>query len=111
MQTVSITSSEEIQTHLKHVDGVMIGRAAYGNPYLLATVDRQFFGDNHPILSRQEILINFLPYLEQNQDKFSIILPHLMGLFHGQPNAKSYRQVLMTKDISALKAFAQHTEI
>ena len=107
----NITSLDNIQTHLSHTDGVMIGRAAYGNPYMLSMVDSHFFGDQHPIPTRLEILEAFLPYLEQNQEKLPIILPHLMGLFHGEPNAKIYRQVLMSKDITSIKTFIQHSKV
>ena len=107
----NITTVDDIPTHLTYVDGVMIGRAAYGNPYMLSTIDSQFFNDHHTIPSRWDILREFLPYLERNQDKLSIILPHLMGLFHGEPNAKMYRQALMTKDLSVIKSFIEHNQV
>ena len=50
--------------HLRHVDGVMLGRAAYQNPYVLAAVDRRFFGATAPPPSREEVIAAFLPYLE-----------------------------------------------
>jgi tRNA-dihydrouridine synthase A len=86
----------------------MIGRLAYGNPYALSDVDRRFFGDNHPVLSRREILEAYLPYWEQNKDHLSIISTHLLGLFHGQPNAKAYRQVLTSRDWSTIRDFISH---
>jgi tRNA-dihydrouridine synthase A len=86
----------------------MIGRLAYGNPYALSDVDRRFFGDNHPALSRREILEAYLPYWEQNKDHLSIISTHLLGLFHGQPNAKAYRQVLTSRDWSTIRDFISH---
>lgn len=101
----NVLSTEEIKTHLQYVDGVMIGRWAYGNPYALATTDQLFYGDNHPILSRVEILKEMIPYLEQHRDRLSVILPHLMGLFHGQPNARQYKQMLMSRDIDAIRDF------
>ena len=101
----NILSLDEAESHLKHVDGVMIGRLAYGNPYALADVDGRFFGDNHPILSRQEILESYLPYLEQNKEYLSVITTHLLGLFHGQPNAKAYRQALTSRDLGIIKEF------
>ena len=101
----NISSLDEAEQHLRLVDGVMIGRVAYGNPYMLAEADRRFYGDNHPILSRWEILESFIPYLEQHADRLSVICPHLMGLFHGEPNAKKYRQVLTNCDLTELKAF------
>ena len=101
----NILSLDEAQEHLHHTDGVMIGRWAYGNPYGLADVDRRFYNDFHPILTRHEVLESFLPYLEKHTDKLSVILPHLMGLFHGQPNAKRYKAALATRDLSAIKNF------
>jgi tRNA-dihydrouridine synthase A len=68
-------------------------------------VDGRFFGDNHPILSRQEILESYLPYLEQNKEYLSVITTHLLGLFHGQPNAKAYRQALTSRDLGVIKEF------
>ena len=101
----NVLSLAAAQEHLNHVDGVMIGRWAYGNPYGLADVDRLFYQDPHPILTRYEILDAFLPYLESHRDKLSIILPHLMGLFHGEPNAKRYKQALASRDLDQIKAF------
>lgn len=101
----NINALSEIPNHLSHVDGVMIGRAAYGNPYMLAECDKLFFNDSHKILSRKEILEAFYPYLESHGDKLSIICPHLMGLFHGEENAKAYRQALTTRDLSIIKQF------
>jgi len=92
--------------HLQHVDGVMLGRVAYGNPYLLAEVDQRFYGDAHPILSRFEVLQAMLPYLKEHDTALTVILPHLMGLFHGTPLAKKYRQLLNTRDLDAISSFA-----
>ena len=105
----NVLSLPEAQEHLRHTDGVMIGRWAYGNPYGLAEVDRMFYHDTHPVLSRDEVLEAFLPYLESHQDKLSVILPHLMGLFHGEPNAKRYKQALATRDLTRIKAFLKNS--
>ncbi|MBR6412448.1 MAG: tRNA dihydrouridine(20/20a) synthase DusA [Alphaproteobacteria bacterium] len=101
----NILSLDEVAHHLRHTDGVMIGRWAYGNPYALAQVDQMFYNDNHPILTRHQVLESFLPYLETHSDKLSIILPHLMGLFHGEPNARRYKATLATRNISTIKDF------
>ena len=101
----NILSLDEADRHLKGTDGVMLGRVVYGNPYIMAEADRRFYRDSHPILSRLEVLELFFPYLEKNQDKLSVICPHLMGLFYGQKNAKVYRQILAARDLSALKQF------
>ncbi len=101
----NVLSLETAESLLNHVDGVMIGRWAYGNPYALASVDARFFGDNHPILTREDVLACMLPYLHENKESLSVILPHMMGLFHGQPNAKVYKQILAARDLAALQRF------
>lgn len=105
----NILSYESIDTHLSAADGVMIGRWAYGNPYAMARIDEKYYGDSHPILSRVAILEKMFPYLVANKDKLSIIMPHLMGLYHGQPNAKIYKQILMSRDLELLKDFINHS--
>jgi tRNA-dihydrouridine synthase A len=83
--------------HLQSFDGVMLGRAAYQNPYLLAEVDRRFFGSKRPTPSRVEVVQTFLPYLER---QLALGVPrhamtrHLLGLFNGQPGAKAWRRAL-----------------
>lgn len=106
----NVLSTHDVGVHLKHVDGVMIGRWAYGNPYALCDMDRLFFGDDHPILKRSEILKRLMPYLFDNQAALSVILPHLAGLFHACPDAKIYRQVLASRDLNALTLFADSAE-
>lgn len=106
----NILSLESAKQHLEYVDGAMIGRLAYGNPYILAEVDQIFYQDDHLILSRKEILENMMPYLEKNKESLSIIMPHLMGLFHGQQNSKTYKQILAAKDLEALKTFIKNKE-
>lgn len=106
----NILSLTAIETHLKHVDGVMIGRWAYGNPYALIDIDRLFYNDSHPILKRSTILHKMIPYLHDNQSRLSVILPHLAGLFHACPMAKEYRQTLMSRDLTALSVFAKNAD-
>lgn len=84
----------EIQTHLEHVDGVMLGRAAYHNSYLLSEVDQRLFNDPTTPRSRAEILVAFLPYIKEQVEqgvKLSMITRHLLGLFHGVPGGKRLR--------------------
>ena len=101
----NILTLDDAEKHLNFTDGVMLGRVAYGNPYVMIDVDKRFYGDNHPILSRKEVLEAFIPYLEKNQDKLSVILPHMMGLFHGQPNAKAYKKAVSSRDLNCIKSF------
>jgi tRNA-dihydrouridine synthase A len=88
---------DESLEHLQQVDGVMIGRAAYHNPWLLAEVDSAIFGIDKPTLSRDDVMINLLPYVEQqlaNGARLNQITRHILGLFHGQPGAKKFRRHL-----------------
>lgn len=92
-----IQTLEQAQLHLKHVDGVMIGRAAYHDPYLLAQVDSLLFSDNRPIPSRHEVIRKMLPYIEQRMSEgrpLKSITRHLLGLFQGQVGARAWRRHL-----------------
>lgn len=92
-----IQTLEQAQLHLKHVDGVMIGRAAYHDPYLLAQLDSQLFSDNHPIPSRHQVIRDMLPYIEQRMTQgrpLKSITRHLLGLFQGQVGARAWRRHL-----------------
>ena len=101
----NILTLDAAEEHLTHVDGVMIGRVAYGNPYLMKDIDARFYNDPHPILTRTEILEQMIPYLQKNQIYLNVILPHLMGLFHGTPVAKAYKQTLNTRNLDDLISF------
>lgn len=101
----NILTLDEAKDHLNYVDGVMIGRVAYGNPYLMKNVDAQFYNDNHPILTRTQILEQMIPYLQHNQHYLNVILPHLMGLFHGTPQSKSYKQMLNNRSLEDIISF------
>ena len=87
------------QQHLDHVDGVMIGRAAYKNPYLLNNVDQQFFAVD-PLkkdcgAERDEILLAYLPYIEQQLStgvSLGHMTRHILGLYQKVPGAKIFRR-------------------
>ncbi|MFM1842395.1 MAG: hypothetical protein RLZZ490_1131 [Cyanobacteriota bacterium] len=92
-----ITSIEQIQQHLTQVDGVMIGRAAYENPYLFATVDRDIYQQTSVVPSREEIVDRLMPYVENclNQGvRLNQITRHLLSLFNGVAGAKTWRRLL-----------------
>lgn len=92
-----IASLQQARTHLIHVDGVMMGRAAYQTPYLLAHVDRELFGEEHAPVSRAEALAALLPYAERHVaagGRLSKVTRHVLGLYHGEPRGRLFRRHL-----------------
>jgi tRNA-dihydrouridine synthase A len=92
-----INTLEACEQHLQNVDGVMLGREPYANPYMLSELDVRLFADDHPIPDRFEILQRFYPYLEQQMSQgmpISKVVRHIIGLFHAQPNGKQWRRYL-----------------
>lgn len=93
-----LKTAAEIEAQLPFVDGVMVGREAYANPYFLAEVERVVFSaaeETQP--SRQNIVEKFIPYLQaqlDNQIKLSSIVRHILGLFQGQYGARRWRRYL-----------------
>ena len=94
-----IKTIKESIKHLNYVDGVMLGREAYDNPFILTEVDSEIFSDPmHPI-RRTDILYKLLPYIQSEIDKgtkISHITKHLMGLFKGFDGAKNIRKYLVS---------------
>ncbi len=91
-----IDSIDKIKTHLKKVDGVMIGRAAYHSPYFLADVEREIF-DNDNVLTRVEVMEQMMPYIKQetkNGTRLNQIMRHTIGLFHGQKGSSYWKRYL-----------------
>ncbi|EFF83565.1 tRNA dihydrouridine synthase A [Acinetobacter haemolyticus ATCC 19194] len=89
-----IKTLEETQQHLQHVDGVMIGREAYHNPYLLAEMGQLW---NLEAPDRFEIMQQMMPYIHQRVAEgapLSIITRHILGLFQNLPGARKWRQAL-----------------
>jgi tRNA-dihydrouridine synthase A len=92
-----IASLAEVEEQLAHVDGVMIGREAYHNPWILAEADRRIFGDDVPSPERQEIIQRLLPFVDRALSDgvpLNRITRHILGLFHGCPGARRFRRVL-----------------
>lgn len=92
-----ITSLDDAQTHLKHLDGVMLGREAYQNPYLLAHVDNQLFGDTNPIIDRTDAVKAMFPYIETQMSKganLNHISRHMLGIFQNMPGARQWRRYI-----------------
>jgi tRNA-dihydrouridine synthase A len=92
-----IKTLEEISAQLEHVDGVMLGREAYHNPYLLSRVDELFYGDDRSPLSRDEILEAFIAYTERqvrSGTKLHAVSRHLLGLYKHVPGSSEWKRYL-----------------
>ena len=92
-----IESLASAKAHLGEVDGVMLGRAAYADPYLLAEVDRDLFSSNETPPTRLDVLDSFVPYVEAQLARgarLNQMTRHILGLFHGQPRARAFRRHL-----------------
>ncbi|OOG25925.1 tRNA dihydrouridine(20/20a) synthase DusA [Thioalkalivibrio denitrificans] len=83
--------------HLGRLDGVMFGREAYHNPYMLVQVDRRVFGDDHPVPTRHQVVADLLPYVSERLDEgvpLQAMTRHILGLFQGCPGARAWRRHL-----------------
>jgi len=92
-----VQSLDDLERHLSQVDGVMIGRLAYHDPYFLAEIDKRFYGHNG-IPDRKMILDNLSDYIDQECMQGTIphhITRHILGLFRGMSGAKQWRRILM----------------
>jgi tRNA-dihydrouridine synthase A len=99
-----IATHDEIATHLQHVDGVMMGREPYHNPWILAEVDARYYGDDHPVQSRIEVMQNLRGFIEAELatgTPLRSIVRHVLGLYQGQNGARRWRQML--SDAALLK--------
>lgn len=87
----------EVDSHLEKTNGVMIGRAVYDNPLLLAKVDQQYYGESVNLVTPKIIINQYCDYMEQQLSagvKLSVMARHLLGLFQGMPGAKNWRRFL-----------------
>ncbi|MFT3930707.1 MAG: tRNA dihydrouridine(20/20a) synthase DusA [Spongiibacteraceae bacterium] len=92
-----IETIEACREHLQHVDGVMLGRAAYHTPYLLSTVDRDLFDAQAAVPTRADVIEGLLPYIErelQSGATLHHITRHILGLYHGQHGGRQFRRLL-----------------
>ena len=88
---------EAVRALLERVDGVMIGREAYRNPYLLADADRAVFGSGREATTREEVVFRFLPYLRAELalgTPLCALTRHLLGLYQARPGARRWRRFL-----------------
>ncbi len=89
-----VKTLEDAQAHLKHVDAVMLGRAAYKTPYVMAQADTLFYGAEYAP-TRREVVETILPYIEQQLSggvPLNSVTRHMLGLFTGQPGARAWRR-------------------
>ena len=92
-----IHTLDEAEKHLQQVDGVMMGRALYHQPYILAEADKRIFNDDRSIPSQHEIVELMLPYIEMRMKEgrpLKSITRHMLGLFQGLPGARRWRRHL-----------------
>ena len=92
----AITSIKEIKSHLKKVDGVMIGRAIYQSPYFLSDIEKEIFNNNN-ILSREQIVEKLVEYIDKEVKqgtRVNQIMRHTVGLYHGQKGAGKWKRYL-----------------
>jgi tRNA-dihydrouridine synthase A len=95
-----IMSVDEATVHLQSVDSVMLGRAAYHQPYLLSEVDNKIYHKTLDAPSREQVLLDFIEYIKQQNDQgvpIRSMTRHILGLYHAQPKAKKFRQLLSGK--------------
>jgi tRNA-dihydrouridine synthase A len=92
-----VKTLEESLEHLQHLDGVMIGREAYQNPYILAQVDQLIFGLDTPVKKRKQVVEEMYPYIERqlsNGSYLGHISRHMIGLFQAMPGARQWRRYI-----------------
>jgi tRNA-dihydrouridine synthase A len=92
-----LTTLAQVQEQLESVDAVMIGRAAYDNPYLFSQVDTQFYGDVEMPRTRHQVVEAMLPYVEKWTGKglkLHKITRHMLQLFAGQPGSRAWKQYI-----------------
>jgi tRNA-dihydrouridine synthase A len=97
-----VNTVEAARSHLAHVDGVMMGRAAYQEPWRLLQVDPMLFGDAAPFASAKSAGLALLPYIERELargTRLHAITRHLHGLFHAVPGARAFRRHLATEAV------------
>ena len=95
-----VLTLDETAAHLAHVDAVMIGRAAWDNPWIFADADRRFFGAAPVVRTRAEAVERMMPYLERwstGPHRLHRVTRHLLNLYRGQPGARRWKQILTTE--------------
>ncbi len=99
-----VKSLEEARAHLDHVDGVMLGRAAYQEPWRLLSVDSEIFGEAAPHSTMKDVFEAMMPYIERELaqgTRLHSITRHFVGAFHGVPGARAFRRHLAENGVKA----------
>lgn len=96
-----IKTEAEIDEHLRHLDGVMLGREAYHNPFIMANFDQRYYGDHSAPKTREQVLQAMVPYIQAQLKqygplglKLNSITRHMLGIMTGLPGARAFRQTL-----------------
>lgn len=98
-----VGSLDEVEAHLKHVDGVMLGRAAYHTPSILGEVDARVFGEGE-VASPFEAVARYRAYVARELERgthLAAMTRHMLGLFHGAPGARTWRRILTVEGVKA----------
>ena len=98
-----ITTLDDVNKHLEHVDSAMLGRAVYHQPYLLASVDQKIYQQEGFAISREQVLLDFIDYMQRqhvNGVPIRSMTRHILGLYHAQPNAKKFKRLLSGKVVT-----------
>jgi len=97
-----IENCNEVINHLNYVDGAMLGRSVYHNPFLLREIEETIFDNNKNLLNREQILKKYIVYIKQ-QIKIGVpirsMTRHILGLYYGETNAKLFRRLLSGKTV------------
>ncbi len=97
-----LTTLDQAEEHLPALDGVMLGRAAYQTPYVLADVDQRLYGETTPIAERGEIVRALRPYMAAylaRGGRFHHIARHILGLYQGRPRGRIWRRILSQEGV------------
>ena len=97
-----VTECNEVIKHLGHVDGVMLGRVIYHQPYLLSDIDSKIFGKKDMSRTREQVLVDYMDYIKKQLKEgvpIRAMTRHILGLYHGQNNAKFFRRLLSGKTV------------
>jgi tRNA-dihydrouridine synthase A len=96
-----VGSLEEVEAHLEHVDGVMLGRAAYHDPAILGEADRRLFGAQRDVSAAEAVAL-YRPYLAEQLaagTRLAAMTRHMLGLFTGAPGARTWRRILTVEGV------------